>query len=502
MWRKVLPNIPPVPISSITKGDIATPVWLNWFNALYQNGISDGNIYLNVLDFIPANKVPHSSIQDDTNTTDLSPYIQAALDAAAAAKTGLAFQGTFLITNQLIWSTWQFAGRDVAVPLLGVGYNSAIIKSTVAGYALSLPTGSDYVTLEGMACITTTGGFLNINGDCGGMFFDKFFMNGCAANYYAVNQQSGVIYTADFNRSRFWKSDGYLGGVFNMEGSDGGINIAFRNSFISQQKKDGDISTITNCKNFIIDNVQCEGTNTTATDMCFWALKENNFNFYTNNLYLEGNWNKAVRSVVGSANRGIRMYGTRSWSYVDSPSSTVLDMPTGTCFDAVVKGVNYFCQDTGSGTGYIINDPDNICSLENYSNVSTGNQASRAWKQNPETEQYRNTDNLGNVVSGDTITSIVSLPTITGDYLFGINLVSQDKNHKTSGFYRIIFDNGNINNYADTDILGTVVSKGGLAPTLLSVSVDIAGEVTTTAISNQTATYTADWWWSRMATLT
>jgi hypothetical protein len=429
---------------------------------------------------------------DDTNA------FQTALNAAASSKATLHVpSGYYLITSGLTLPSYTpSAGRVCTVRIVGDGYYSSIIKFTATAYLL---TGSgDYITVSGIQVDTTTGGFLNTTGHCGGMHIDHFFMNGCAANYYFLKTNSGStdLYTANITDSRFWRADGYYGGVIWIE--DSAINLAIRNSFISQQRRDGGIIRLNNCDGFLADNCQFEGAEATTTQQTFIELSGFNFNVTVSNCYLEGKWDCGVKTISG-ATRGLKLIANKAWEYVGKPSVEFLNIASGTVSGAVVDGITYINNDTNPGSGYIINDPNNIVDISNVYNNSSGAQASRSWAQNLVKEFRRGNTGLGYVPSGNTITYSVQLPTIEGEYEFSVYFYSQDNNHATNARYRVLYEAGHANNYAVTDIIGTIKTKGAAAPTGLTCTVTTGGLVTASATATQSGSPSVFWYWRRLS---
>jgi hypothetical protein len=430
--------------------------------------------------------------------TDDTAAIQAALDAAASLKTTLYIpSGYYLVTSGLTFPSYTpYAGRRCKVRIIGQGYYSSIIKFTATGYLLT--GGADYISISGIQVDTTTGGFLNTTGHCGGFHVDNFFMNGCAADHYFLNTNPGStdLYTANITDSRFWRLDGYYGGVIWIQ--DSAINLAIRNSFISQQRRDGGIIRLNNCDGFLADNCQFEGAEATTTQQTFIELSGFNFNVTVSNCYLEGKWDYGVKTI-GGATRGLKLIANKAWEYVGKPSVEFLNIASGTVSGAVVDGITYINNDTNPGSGYIINDPNNFVDISNVFNNSSGAQASRSWAQNRVKEFNRGNKSLGFVAAGNLISYAVQLPTIEGEYEFSVYLYSQDNNHATNARYRVLFEAGHASNYSTTDIIGTVKSKGTLAPTGLTCTVTNGGLVTASATAAQSGSPSVFWYWRRLS---
>lgn len=451
---------------------------------------------VSVFDFMTTSQI--ADVKANTSLIDVTSAIQTALNSSAATKSNLYFpSGTYLCSSTLVLPTYLSAGRSVNVSLIGNDYNSTILSMTGAAYLFSSVSGGDNLNISNIQINTTTGGGITIGGDVGGLFLDNFFMNGCASTFSAINQTAGVIYTCNIQNSRFWNSSGYFGAVITMAGS--GINIAIRDSFISQQKRDGDIITINNTKNFISDNVQYEGTNITSTSQTFVRFTGNCFNAKFINTYLEGTWDTGITTNLNVI-RHIELGEIYAWNSTTSakPNCVILDLSATTIGKYHVENIEYTNASSTSGTGYIVNDPLNLATIDNFHNGSVGNQASRVLSQNIYKESLRETGSIGFFAVAATITKTIQLPSISGEYVLSINIISQDQNHQTNAKYRVIWNTGHTNNWSVTDILGTIKSVGSVPPTGLAVSVNTSGLVTVTATSAQNGTYSYSFYWMRL----
>jgi len=190
--------------------------------------------------------------------------------------------------------------------------------------------------------------------------------------------------------------------------------------------------------------------------------------------------------------------GTFSWSYASKPNSIFIDATNTIGGSYSVSDLEYVNSSTVAGTGYVIDDPSNYVTLQNYHNANTGAQASRSVTQNQFKESRRVSASIGSyVAAAATISRVIQLPSIEGEYELSVTITHQDGNHQSSAKYRIIWTAGASYNYATSEILGTILTVGPSAPTGLSVAVDTAGLVTVTATAVAAGSPSMSYYWRR-----
>jgi hypothetical protein len=382
--------------------------------------------------------------------------------------------------------------------------SSVIYNRGTSEAAFVYPTdaaGLDSVDIDDLQILADNGGGgIKLQSDIGGLYLNRFFMNGCSAGQWAINHTTGIAYTVEISGCRFWNAYGYNGGVATF---NGGININFNNCFISQQQKDGAIIAINNTKNITIDTIQIEGANSATTAQVGIALSGFNFNLDVRNLYLEGNINKAID--FGTTNLTCcDINGVYAFIYAGTPSFTLVDA-SGNSSNRLIRihRVVYNCIDTGAGSGYIINDPNHLCKLDSYFyNNSTGAQAARLWKQDFDYTEQRDLINLGSVTSGNTMQGQIQLPT-TSYGMFEVNytIISADNNHKIAARFWVVWDATYSNNAANSQQVGTTISIGASAPTGTTCTVNTSGLVTIQAVSALTTGYHLKYHYTQLADL-
>jgi len=298
---------------------------------------ASGNRWYGVFDdFI----LPQMAGAKADGSTDDTAAVTRAVTAALATGIGVKFKGFCKVTSQITVSPKSGlpSGRGTFLRLTGDHYSMSGITYTGASECLKVASGTDGIMIDNMSCNTTSGGFLQINGDCGGFHVDRFFMNGCAASCWAFNFVSGTVYTGNIDNSRFWYSTGYAGGVLAIAN---GINVAIRNTFISQQTKNGDIVSITNCKGFHVDTVQFETPTTTAVssipNQVYVNIHDYCFDVVIDNAYFEGNVVRGI--VVGGATRTCRIRAP--FSLNAAPYSVLVDAPGPNNTALSVEGLVY-----------------------------------------------------------------------------------------------------------------------------------------------------------------
>lgn len=90
---------------------------------------------------------------------------------------------------------------------------------------------------------------------------------------------------------------------------------------------------------------------------------------------------------------------------------------------------------------------------------------------------YASSRNMGTTTNP---TGTIQLP-VPGSYLVNINLISSDKNHSRAGLYWVVFDDANTNDYTSAVLIGSQITKGASAPTVLGLTVDQTGLLTFTS---------------------
>lgn len=486
---------------TFSQGTVISSTWLNGVNDAINDSTQDipGAIartlpdklsdFVSVLDFGA----------DPTGVSDSRSAIQNAVDAAAAAGGKAVFfpAGVYRISSSVYMPTYaQFASstRYGTPKLFGEGAEASVVKNEGTEAAFIYPNDQlDLVTVEDLQIATTTGGGIKLQTDVGGLYVNRFFMNGCAAGQWAINHVANVVYTCEIV-GRFWCDTGYYGGVATFAG---GINIHFHDCFISQQWGDKSVISINNTKNITLDTIQIEGADSSTTSQAGVTLSGYCFNLMVNNLYLEGNLDKGIvcsGSLVNMSINGLEgfMYGKTSPVFVDNTGGAITN--------GKVSNVVYVNLETAAGSGFIFNDPNHTIQLDsNYSNQSTGNQAARKFKQNYDFQPLRGTVYPGSVTSGNPITGAIYLPSVPGNYWLNVTITSSDNNHSMTTLWWIVWDNVGSNNYTTAQQIGTTASKGANAPTLVGAGVTTSGVVSVTATSHQTATYQVHYMWTKMA---
>lgn len=96
--------------------------------------------------------------------------------------------------------------------------------------------------------------------------------------------------------------------------------------------------------------------------------------------------------------------------------------------------------------------------------------------------QYASQRNLGTVTNP---AAEFTLP-LPGAYLVNVEMKSSDNNHSRAGLYWVVWDNASANDYVTAQLLGAQISKGGVAPSALALTVNNSGvcAVSCTAGSN------------------
>lgn len=431
--------------------------------------------------------------------TDDLVSIQAAVDAAAVFGGKAVFipAGIYRISSSVYMPTYaQFGSttRYGTPKLFGEGAEASVISNEGTEAAFIYPDAQlDLVTIEDLQIATTTGGGIKLQTDVGGLYINRFFMNGCATNQWAINHIANVVYTCEIV-GRFWRDTGYYGGVATFAG---GINIHFHDCFISQQWGNKSIIAVSNTKNITLDTIQIEGADSSTTTQKAISINGYCFNLMVNNLYLEGNLDTGISCPGNLVNMNIN--GLEGFVY-GKASPVFIDNAAGSITNGKVSNVVYVNLETSAGTGYIINDPSHTIQLDlNYSNQSSGAQASRKFKQNYDFQPLRGTMYPGNVSSGSAIAGAVYLPSVPGNYWLNVTFTSADNNHSLTTLWWVVWDDVGTSNYTTVQQIGTSVSKGANAPTLVGAGVTTSGVVSVTATSHQTAIYQVHYMWTKMA---
>lgn len=96
--------------------------------------------------------------------------------------------------------------------------------------------------------------------------------------------------------------------------------------------------------------------------------------------------------------------------------------------------------------------------------------------------QYQSSQNLGSTTNP---TTTFQLPK-QGAYLVHINLISSDFNHARAGLYWVVCDDASVSDFTTAALIGSQITKGGSAPSVLTLAVDKDGlcTITSTAGSN------------------
>lgn len=451
-----------------------------------------------------------------------------ALAACAAAKKSLYLPaGTYIVSAAITVSSFTVGGRTVAVPIIGDGYTVSVISNTGTGAVFAYGD-VDAILIVGIQIATSTGGGISL-GECGGLHLENFYMNGCAAGKWAIEQTTGTVYTASITRSRFWNNGtDYAGGVLSIANA---LNVLLESSFISKQAKDGAVISLTNTKAFKAQNCQFETTSAVTTQV-FISLSGQCFTFEAENCYIEGTWNTFVKQAANQTAVG-KLKDIFAWQYAaasgGNASPVVLDISNSAnhrVWD--VDGLVYLNDHTSAGTGYIINDPYHKCDLKKFRNQSSGNQVARFVKQTYIGQSITATDGSfhpneavnveevrgfavqnANQGSGAATSWTVYLPTdvalggdaskiVEGSYDLVLTIRSADSNHATTARYWVIFDN-NSNDYTTVQQIGTTVNKG-TNPTALAVTVSNVGVLSVTANQGGGITQAHDlsFFWKRL----
>jgi Pectate lyase superfamily protein len=338
-------------------------------------------------------------------TTNDTAAIQAAIAAAITANCALYVPaGKYLISSS-ITPTYVSNGSDPmarnhSILIYGDGYASTIFVYTGTGYCLDYTVNinsayTDYIHIQGIQIASTTGGGVSMPAS-GGVVVKDFFMNGCASGKWGLSLDGsyggGVgIYNIDIGDCRFWhNTTGYAGGAIYVNNF---FNCHIHDCFTSQSQKDGAINLMKNGRELMIDNCMIEGitTSTLQTGIAIGPIASDGtvsstdsiFNTMIQNCHFEGSLDTAIR--LGTTRQfNVYVENVDASFLAGKPNSIIFDASTATDhFGVRVDGLQYYNADTNSGTGYIVNDPNNLVSMQmsrNF-NASTGNQANRAWKQ-------------------------------------------------------------------------------------------------------------------------
>jgi hypothetical protein len=331
---------------------------------------------------------------------------QAAFDAAIAVNAALYIPaGEYDIATSITPTYISDAAapmlRNHSVLVYGDGYASTILKFAGTGYCFDYTVNiasayTDYIHVKGLQIATTTGGGISMPAS-GGVVVNDFFMNGCASGKWGLSLDGsfggGVgIYNIDIGNSRFWHpTTGYVGGAIFVNNF---FNCHIHDCFTSQNQKNGAINLIQNGRELMIDNCMIEGTNASSTLQTGIAIgpiasdgtvsaTDSIFNTMIQNCHFEGNLDTAIR--LGTT-RQFNVYALNvdASFLAGKPSPIIFDASTATDhFGVRVDGLQYYSADTNAGTGYIVNDPNGLVSMQmsrNF-NASTGAQTNRAWKQ-------------------------------------------------------------------------------------------------------------------------
>jgi hypothetical protein len=91
--------------------------------------------------------------------------------------------------------------------------------------------------------------------------------------------------------------------------------------------------------------------------------------------------------------------------------------------------------------------------------------------------QYQSQKTIGTTTNP---TTTIQLPK-PGAYLLHVNLISSDKNHSRAALYWVVFDDAAVNDFTTAQLVGTQITKGGSAPSVLGITTDNAGLITLTS---------------------
>lgn len=335
-------------------------------------------------------------------TTDMTVAIKAAYDTAINSNCPLILTGPYLVSSTIsphyVDRALSAANRYHSIPVIGKGQQITIINYTGTGYAIDYRTNLspdkylDTVTIKGGLQIhTSTGGGIALPAG-GGIVIEDFFMNGCAAGRWGLyldgSHAGGVgIYNIKIGTGRFWhNNEDYKGGAIYANNF---LSMDIQNVFISQQQVDGPVCQFTNYRNLNIENTQIEGTNPATTKQIGillggGAAGDTGFQTVLNNLYFEGRIDTAI--ALGTQTMfGIKVQNIFCNFYSGKSSPVVFDAgSTNTHKGIEVDGITYYSSDTGTGGGYIINDPSKLVnnpSANNFNASSPGSQQIRRWTQ-------------------------------------------------------------------------------------------------------------------------
>lgn len=457
------------------------------------------------------------NIKDYGGGSGIASQDKTAFDLALATGRPIYIPDMQLFLTQKV-SVPQFTvdSRAIAPRIYGVGRYGSIINTSMADAAFEYAFDSDAIFFGGIQIKTTTGGGLRLLGGCGGFVVDDFFMNGCGAGFWGIDQPASFIYPGVIRNSRFWHvASGYQGGVLrsgSVIAGSGSLAWSLENNFISRQMKNGPIIEVFNAINFAIRGGQMEGTNVASTVQTFLSLNGFNVGVTLDGVYFEGLWDYIVNQNSG-ATTSLLMENCRAWQYGDvepGKTSPVIVALTQGCRAWRAKGVEYFSDRSVAGTGYLFDAPFHNVKVEDFYNASPSPQSDRlvsqlwASKNNAGTSAKSN-DNpqpvvttiprlrrllgnagVGNLVAGsiflltDTV-GIDATKSVPSVWWVWVTFYTNDSLHAASACFEVIY---NQLGYTSVKQIGTTTSYGASAPTALGGTVTALGVFTPAATQN------------------
>lgn len=429
------------------------------------------------------------------------------------------------LTSKINVPQFTVDGRAIAPRIYGVGRYGSIINTSMADTAFEYAFDSDAIFFGGIQIKTTTGGGLRLLGGCGGFVVDDFFMNGCGAGFWGIDQPQSFIYPGVIRNSRFWHvADSYLGGVLrsgSVAAGSGSLAWSLENNFISRQMKDGAIIELFNCVNFGMRGGQMEGTNPASTVQTFYSLNGFNSSVVIDNVYFEGMWNLIIGGSGSTSDLGMR--DCRCWQYSTGHADAQILVAGVSQRNWRVRGIEFYSEVEAASALPIIDAPFHNVEIEAFYNASysatagppahTGNQLARpvsqlwsmknnagvaasagATPQPVVTKTPRLLRNLGNAGVGNPIAGNIFLLTDVADsdaaksvasvWWVTVTIISVDGLNAVTGTFEVIYDQ---HGYTAVNLMKAAVSKGAGAPTALGGTVTGLGVFTpfATQQSNQ-----------------
>lgn len=436
---------------------------------------------------------------------------------------------------------------NTRIPVIqGDGKNHTTILVTGANYAFTLSEEAHFLRICGIQVFTTTGGFVTITNTFGvcGVELHDIFLNGCGTGFWALNSPgaSSYLFPVTITDSHFRHTGSeYKGGVVYCANSLGFTMGA--GNFITRMVKDGPIIHLKNATAAHIGHFQIEGTAGNlgappSTNQAMIYLEGSCFDITVETIWLEGNWDYLVLVASGSVTIDLQVRSIFAWQYAAAEGGKTSPEVVNFAFSPSsrrgrVTGLCYKNDNTGAGTGYIINDPYQTCFIEGFENQSgNANQQARMLSQ-----RYASFNRLGAAVS-TVIAGVREFETNVGGYTnpdaggggatnFNINLAndpnisadnalyeggvyevwfvirSADKIHKIRCGRRVTYDRvAAPNNYANVETIGTDVPLNA-APTVGAVTVSRDGRMTIPCTQNGAIaqSHSISWSWKRTASL-